>query len=209
MRLKKFFLKLRANFLAGLAVVAPVALTIYITRAIISLIDRKVIPLLPKHWAENITLPGVGLMVFVIFTIIIGYFTKNFIGRKILGLGERSVARMPVIRTVYNALKQISETIVSQSSNSFQKACLIEYPRKGVWAVAFVSTATRGEIHHKIGQGKLLSVFLPTTPNPTSGFLMFVPEEDVIYLDMSVEEAAKLVISAGLVVPPYVGEKVP
>jgi uncharacterized membrane protein len=207
MRLKNFFARQRASFLAGLAVLAPIALTIYLVKAIIQLIDRQVIPLLPDWLSSNINFPGIGLITFIIFTIMTGYFAKNFIGRKLLGFGERSVARMPVIRSVYNALKQIAETIVSQSSNSFQKACLIEYPRKGVWAVAFISTPALGEIDDKLDEGRLLSVFLPTTPNPTSGFLMFIPEKDVIYLDMSIEEAAKLVVSAGLVIPPYAHKK--
>lgn len=199
--------KLRANFLTGLVVIAPIALTAYLIKTIISLIDRQVIPLLPDRLGDRITIPGFGLVIFVIFAIATGYFAKNFIGKRILGFGERSVARMPVIRTIYNALKQISQTIVSQSGTSFQKACLIEYPRKNVWAVAFVSTYAKGEIAQKASSEIMVSVFLPTTPNPTSGFLMFVPESDVIYLDMSIEEAAKLVVSAGLVVPPVARAK--
>jgi uncharacterized membrane protein len=115
---------------------------------------------------------------------------------------------MPVVRSLYNGIKQIIETVVTQSSGrSFRTACLVEYPRRGIWAVAFVSTETRGEILAKGGGGGMLSVFLPTTPNPTSGFLLFVPREDVVTLDMSVEDAAKLVISAGLVVPPTAEER--
>jgi len=109
---------------------------------------------------------------------------------------------MPVVRSIYNGIKQIAETVFNQSNNSFERACLVEYPRKGIWAVAFVSTKTKGEVTNKIGTEKsLYSIFLPTTPNPTSGFLLFLPEKDIIFLDMSVEDAAKLVISAGLVTP--------
>ena len=107
-----------------------------------------------------------------------------------------------MVRSIYNGLKQIVETIFNQSGTSFQQACLVEYPRQGLWAVAFVATDTRGEIPGKIGEPDLISVFLPTTPNPTSGFLLFVPRRDVSLLDMSLEEAAKLIISAGLVTPP-------
>jgi uncharacterized membrane protein len=114
---------------------------------------------------------------------------------------------MPIVRSIYNAIKQIAETILQGSGTSFQKACLVEYPRKGIWAIAFVSTDTKGEIPPKAGQPRMVSVFLPTTPNPTSGFLLFVPAEDVIELDMTVEEAAKLVISAGLVTPPTKEER--
>ena len=117
-------------------------------------------------------------------------------------MGESWVSRMPIIRTIYNALKQIAETILSQSETSFKQACLIQYPREGLWAIAFVSTKTTGELPGKASESDMTSVFLPTTPNPTSGFLLFVPTRDVVALDMTVEEAAKLVISAGLVVPP-------
>jgi len=121
--------------------------------------------------------------------------------------GESLVDRTPVVRSIYNAVKQIVETIFSQSQSSFQKACLIQYPRHGIWAVAFVSTETKGEVLNKIDDhNQMVSVFLPTTPNPTSGFLLFVPRADVVMLDMSVEDAAKLIISAGLVIPPTAEE---
>jgi uncharacterized membrane protein len=109
---------------------------------------------------------------------------------------------MPVVRSVYNGLKQIVETMLSKSGTSFKQACLIEYPRKGIWSIAFISTDARGEVPLKAGEPDLVSVFLPTTPNPTSGFLLFVPRRDVVVLDMTIEDAAKLVISAGLVSPP-------
>ena len=132
----------------------------------------------------------------------IGAFTANLVGRTLIAWGEKFLHRMPIIRTVYNAIKQIAETALNRSNSSFRNACLIEYPRKGLWAVAFVSTGTGGEVGRRIpADGEMLSIFLPTTPNPTSGFLLFVPKKDVIFLDMSVEEAAKLVISAGLVDP--------
>ena len=203
--------RLRNNFLTGIVVVAPFAITAYLTWFIISYVDERVLPqvlpLIPEAYRpENLlpfSVPGLGLVFVVLFIIAIGSLTKNFFGREILRIGERWVERMPVVRSIYNALKQIAETIFTQSQSSFEKACLVEYPRKGIWAVAFVSTATRGEVPAKAyGGGEMMSVFLPTTPNPTSGFLLFVPKKDVIFLDMSVEDAAKLVISAGLVVPP-------
>lgn len=205
-----FFQRLRNNFLTGIVVVAPFGITVYITWTIVDYIDStvlpRVVPLIPEQYRpENLLpfyLPGLGVIIFVIFLIFIGSFTKNFFGREILKIGERWVERMPVVRSLYNGLKQIAETIFTQSSNSFEKACLVEYPRKGIWAVAFVSTSAKGEIPQKAANGgEMMSVFLPTTPNPTSGFLLFVPKEDVVYLDMTVEEAAKLVISAGLVNP--------
>ena len=144
---------------------------------------------------------GVGVLVFLIFTVLVGWMAKGIIGKSLIRWAESLVQGLPVVRSVYKGLKQIAETVFAQSEASFDKACLVEYPRKGIWAIAFVSTETTGEIPVKADR-KMVSVFLPTTPNPTSGFLLFVPEEDVIELDMTVEEAAKLVISAGLVVPP-------
>jgi len=134
----------------------------------------------------------------------LGALTKGLFGRQLFRIGEGLVDRMPVVRSIYNALKQIVETIFAQGGkDSFEKVCMIEYPRKGIWAVAFVSTDTSGEVLTRSGEGAMMSVFLPTTPNPTSGFLLFLPATDVVVLDMSVEDAAKLVISAGLVTPPW------
>jgi uncharacterized membrane protein len=145
---------------------------------------------------------GLGVVVFLVFTILVGWIAKGVIGRSLIRWGESLVDRMPVVRSVYNGLKQIAETVFAQAETSFDKACLVEYPRKGIWAIAFISTTAKGEIEAAgPGDEDLMSVFLPTTPNPTSGFLLFVPKSDVIELDMSVEDAAKLVISAGLVYP--------
>jgi uncharacterized membrane protein len=127
---------------------------------------------------------------------------KGFIGRSFLRWAEGYVERLPVVRSIYNGLKQIAETVFAQTETSFDKACLVEYPRKGIWAIAFISTNAKGEINAKAPRDEqMVSVFLPTTPNPTSGFLLFLPKSDIIELDMSVEDAAKLVISAGLVYP--------
>jgi uncharacterized membrane protein len=203
--------RLRRDFLTGLAVVLPAFLTIYVVWAVIGFIDAKVVPLLPNRYnPENVfgrNIIGFGLVVFLVFTTAVGALAKGFFGSRIVLFGERVVERMPVVRSLYNALKQIVETMLSQSGTSFQQACLIEYPRKGIWAVAFVSTQTRGELPARAGEPDMLSVFLPTTPNPTSGFLLFVPRRDVVPLDMSIEEAAKLIISAGLVSPPEAGAK--
>ena len=131
--------------------------------------------------------------------------TANLVGRTALSWGESLLGRMPVVRNLYRGLKQIFETVLSNRAKSFQTVGLIEYPRKGLWAIVFVATGTRGEVGHRLDREgeRMLSVFLPTTPNPTSGFLLFVREADVTILDMTVEEAAKLVISAGLVSPDY------
>ena len=201
-----FTSKLRNNFLTGLAVIIPVFITTYLIWSTIGLVDGWVLPLIPEKYTIDkfigIDIKGIGVVIFLLFTVIIGSLTKGDFGRTILKSAESLVDRMPVVRSIYNGIKQIAETIFNQSNNSFEKACLVEYPRKGIWAVAFVSTKTKGEVNRKLGENKdLYSIFLPTTPNPTSGFLLFLPEKDIVFLDMSVEDAAKLVISAGLVTP--------
>ena len=205
-RKSKFTSNLRNNFLTGLAVIIPVFITTYLIWSTIGIVDGWVLPLIPEKYAIDkfigIDVKGIGVIIFLLFTVFIGSLTKGYFGRTILKSAESLVDRMPVVRSIYNGIKQIAETVFSQSNNSFERACLVEYPRKGIWAVAFVSTKTKGEVSEKIGENKeLFSIFLPTTPNPTSGFLLFLPEKDIIFLDMTVEDAAKLVISAGLVTP--------
>ena len=198
--------RLRNYFLTGLVVAAPVSITIYISWWFIALIDGWVKPFVPEIYNPDhylpFTVPGVGLLFAVAGLTILGALTANLFGRTVVAYGEMMLHRMPIVRNVYSALKQIFETVLSQSQSSFQQAGLIEYPRKGIWSIVFISTETKGEILDRAPiEGDMLSIFLPTTRNPTSGYLLFVPRKDVIILDMTVEEAAKLVISAGLVVP--------
>jgi uncharacterized membrane protein len=199
------FQRTRNNFLTGLILVAPVTLTGYLVWGAINFFDEKVIPLVPLIYNPETylkqSIPGFGVFLFLLFTTLIGAITKGFFGRQIVKIGELLVAKTPIVRTIYNAVKQIFETALKNSNDSFQNACLVQYPRKGIWAVAFISTPTKGEIADKIGQQDLISIFVPSTPNPTSGFILFVPRKEIIELEMSVEEAAKLVISAGLVLP--------
>lgn len=196
----------RASFLTGLVVIAPIGLTVWLIWTVIGWVDGFVLPFVPdKYHPENmlgIDLRGVGVIFFLLFTLFVGWVAKGLIGRSLILWAEGLVDRMPVVRSIYNGLKQIAETVLAQSETSFEKACLVEYPRAGIWAIAFVSTNAKGEVNRQIPREEpLISVFLPTTPNPTSGFLLFVPKSEVIMLDMSVEDAAKLVISAGLVYP--------
>jgi uncharacterized membrane protein len=210
-RRSTFWTRWRANFLTGLVLVAPVMLTVYLLWGVITFIDGKIVPWVPAMYNPstylNWDVPGFGVAVFLFFTAMVGSATKNLFGRQLIGLAEGWVE--PLVRSIYNALKQIIETVLSQSKTSFQLACLVEYPRRGLWAVAFVSIEAKGEVAERCGADDdvMMSVFLPTTPNPTSGFLLFVPKRDIIPLDMTVEEAAKLVISAGLVTPPTAEEK--
>lgn len=196
----------RANFLTGLVVIAPIGLTIWLIWAVIGWIDGFVLPFVPNRFKPEqyigINLRGVGVIFFLIFTIVVGWLAKGLIGRSFLRWAEGLVDRTPIVRSIYNGLKQIAETVFAQSETSFDKAVLIEYQRRGLWAIAFVATDAKGEIDARIpSPDDKVSVFLPTTPNPTSGFLLFVLRSDMIELDMSVEDAAKLVISAGLVYP--------
>ncbi|ALG90271.1 MULTISPECIES: DUF502 domain-containing protein [Actibacterium] len=197
---------LRASFLTGLVVIAPIGLTVWLVWTVIGWVDGFVLPFVPSQYHPQnfigIDIQGVGVIFFFLFTLIVGWIAKGLIGRSLLAWAEGLVDRMPVVRSVYNGLKQLAETVLAQSDSSFERACLVEYPREGMWAVAFVSTTTKGEVDRRIPRDEaLISVFVPTTPNPTSGFLLFVPSKNVIMLDMSVEDAAKLVISAGLVYP--------
>lgn len=203
-----FMTRLRNYFFTGLVVAAPIGLTIWIVRWFIDLVDTWFTPLIPSQYQPDnylpFDLPGVGLLIAFVLLTLLGALTANFFGRAVLTFGERIVSRMPVVRSIYGALKQIFETVVSQSAASFREVGLIEYPRKGIYCIVFITTQTKGEIVYKAGE-ELVSVFLPTTPNPTSGFLLFVPKQDVHVLDMTIEEGAKLIISAGLVEPPHRG----
>lgn len=200
------FAGLRASFLTGIVVIAPVGLTIWLFWSVVGWVDSFVLPLVPHQFRPEqyigINLRGVGVIFLLVFTIVVGWIAKGIIGRSLIQYAEGVVDRMPVVRSVYSGIKQISETVFAQTERSFEQACLIQYPRRGIWAIGFVSTTAKGEVADKAETGgRLMSVFVPTTPNPTSGFLLYFPEEDVIILDMTVEDAAKLVISAGLVYP--------
>ena len=204
--------RLRTYFLTGLVIAGPIGITLYLSWSLIQWIDGWVKPLLPVHYNPDTYLPfpvpGVGLIVSVCVLIMVGFFTANIAGRSLISFGERILGRMPLVRNLYSGLKQIFETVLSESGSSFKRAGIIEYPRRGLWAIVFVATDTKGEVVAKLDQDQdLISVFLPTTPNPTSGFLLFVPRNEVMLLDMSVEDAAKLVISAGLVTPNYPPDK--
>ena len=199
--------RLQRYFITGFIVTAPLAITAYLAWSFIRWVDRLVTPYIPRIYNPGTYLPfevpGLGLVAAVLVITLIGFLAANFVGRTIVGIGENILDRTPFIRTVYKAIKQIFETVFADSEQTFQRVALIEYPRPGLWALVFIATETRGEVDKRLRRidQETVSVFLPTTPNPTSGFLLFVPEEDLIELSMSIEDAAKLVISAGLVTP--------
>jgi len=198
--------RLRNNFLAGVVVIAPIGLTVWLIWTVIGWIDSWVLPFIPARFNPEVlvgvNIHGIGVVFFLVFTVLVGWIAKGIVGRSMLRFGETLVAQMPIVRSIYNAVKQIAETVFAQNETSFDRACLIEHPRRGVYAIAFISTTARGEVNRRIPHDEdILTVFMPTTPNPTSGFLLFIARSEVVELDMSVEDAAKLVISAGLVYP--------
>lgn len=201
--------RLRNYFLTGFVVCAPLAITVYLTWSFVGWVDSWVKPYIPARYNPDsylpFTVPGFGLIVGLFLITLIGFLTANIIGRTIVSFGERLLDGMPLVRSVYKALKQIFETVLSSKTEVFKKVGLIEYPRRGTWALVFISSEKESEVNDRLDphSGKTVAVFMPSTPNPTTGFLMYVPKGEIVELAMSVEEAAKLVISAGLVTPPY------
>ena len=206
--------RLRTSFLTGIVVIAPVALTIWLIWSVIGWFDGFVLPFVPDAYRPEkilntlfgydlkLNIRGVGVVVFLVFATLVGWLAKGLIGRSFIKYAENLVNRMPVVRSFYSGIKQIAETVFAQQERSFEKACMIEYPRKGIWAIGFISTTAKGEIAERILQWSHGVCFCSNDTNPTSGFLLFFPKADIIELDMSIEDAAKLVISAGLVYPP-------
>lgn len=210
---RTFLASIRGSFLTGLVVVLPVGLTIYVVWGVIGWIDGWILPLIPAKFQPEFLLHqwfgpeadfpvrGVGVLVFLFFTALIGSIARGLIGRSVIKQAERMVERMPVVRSVYSGLKQITETFFAQSERSFDKTCLVEFPSPGTWAVGFIATTAKGEIADKLpGADDMIAVFVALTPL-TSGILLYVPTKDVVMLDMKADEAVKLIVSAGLVYP--------
>jgi uncharacterized membrane protein len=210
---RSVFAALRASFLTGLVVVLPVGLTIYVVWGVIGYIDGWILPLIPyrfqpevlihQWFGPEVSFPvrGVGVLVFLVFTALVGALARGLIGRSLVRRAEGLVDRVPLVRSVYSGLKQITETFFAKSEKSFEHTCLVEFPRAGYWAVGMVATTPKGEIAAKLpGDEPRVAVFLGLTPM-TSGILLFVPTHEVILLDMKTDEAVKLIVSAGLVYP--------
>ena len=208
-----FLASLRASFLTGLVVVLPIGLTIYFVWAVIGWIDGWILPLIPATYQPdalvrryfgpeaNFPVRGVGVLVFLVFTALMGWLARGLIGRTLMRQAEGIVDRVPLVRSIYSGVKQVTETFFAKSEKSFERTCLVEFPRPGSWAVGMVSSAPRGEIATKLpGSDEMVAVFLGLTPL-TSGLLMYVPAREVIFLDMKADEAVKLIVSAGLVYP--------
>jgi len=200
------FAWLRGRFFAGMVIAAPLAATYFILQFLITFIDNRVKPLLPPllkpETYTNYAIPGFGVLVLVIALTILGAVTANLIGRSLLALTDRVLSRIPIVRNVYAAIKQLTEVLANNQQASFDRCVMVEYPKKDSWCIGFVSSNAKGEIGAKIGTQKI-GVFVPTTPNPTSGFLIYVDETEAIPLEMTVEEGAKMILTAGLVVPDF------
>jgi uncharacterized membrane protein len=198
--------RLRGYFLTGLIVSGPIAITIYVVSWFINLVDAWVKPLIPVTYLPESYLPfpvpGIGLILGIFGLMVIGALTANLFGRSLVSAGEMMLDRMPIVRSVYRLLKQIFQTVFSKSGTSFKRVGLIEFPRQGLYSIVFLAGDPPREIEEKIGGVEpLITVFMPNGPNPTTGFILFMPASEIIPLDLPVEDAAKLVVSAGLVAP--------
>lgn len=220
-RQRKIGARLRGYFIAGLLVTAPIGLTIWLTISFLGFIDSNVKHLVKpmlkpfanltglnesmpnSDWYEY-TIPGLGILLAFIFFILIGWFTTNILGRWVYNLAEYLVHKMPLVSKIYGAFKQILETILASHSQAFREVVMLEYPRRGVWSIGFITGPSQGEVQ-RLTEKETVNVFVPTTPNPTSGYLLFVPRDELRYLKMSVEEGVKLVVSAGIISPPEKG----
>lgn len=201
-----FGTRLRRYFLTGLVLAAPLAITASVTWWFINLVDGMVKPLVPaQFWPENhlpFPLPGFGLVIALIGLTVIGFFAANLVGRSLIGAGEAILNRMPVVRGLYKGVKQIFETIFSQSGTSFRKVGMVQFPQPGMWSIVFIAQEAAPEIAGKLPDGEeQIGVFLPCTPNPTTGFFFYLPRREVVELTISVEDGAKLIMSAGLIQP--------
>ena len=200
-----FWGRVRTYFLAGVLVTAPISITIYVTWAFLNFLDNKITPLIPAADNPNtylpFSMPGLGLIIAVVFFITVGFLARNYFGRLFVRMYEYVLERVPVINTLYGAIKQIFETVMASQSDAFKEVVMFEYPRKGIWVMGFVTGRTKGEVQ-SLTKNETVNVFLPTTPNPTSGFLLFIPRKDLTYMKMSVEEGIKMIVSGGIITPP-------
>lgn len=197
--------RVRRYLLTGLVVWIPLGVTLLVLRIFIGYVDRLV-TLLPQAWQPEqlvgFNIPGLGLILALAVLLLTGFVASNYLGRSLLALGAELLEHIPLVRSVYSAVKQISDTMFSNKGRSFSKVVLIRYPQQDTWSLAFQTSESLGEVNKKLPE-HMVSVFVPTTPNPTSGFLLMVPAHDMIELEMSVDDALKMIISLGVIVPPW------
>lgn len=189
--------------IAGLLVWIPLVATVWVLQLLINFLDRSLL-LVPPPWRPGnllgFEIPGLGIVLSLVLILLTGFFAANFIGKRVVRAGESLLARIPLVRTIYSSVKRLTETVLDENSTSFRKVLLIQWPRQGLWTLAFQTGNPVQAVEKQTGI-EMLTIFVPTTPNPTSGFIMFSPREDVIELDMAVEDAVRMVISLGAVTP--------
>lgn len=204
-RRHRFMRRVRGYFLTGVLVTAPIGFTLWLSWNVLVFVDDKVKLLVPDSYVTQYAIyykiPGFGLLALIVGLTLVGMLAAGLIGRTLIRIGEEIVGRMPVLRGIYAASKQVIETVIGQNATSFREVVLVEFPRKDCWTVGFVTGVAKGEIQ-RMTKSDVVNVFIPTTPNPTSGYLIFVPRGDVMTLSMSVEDGIKLVVSGGIVAPP-------
>ncbi len=205
--MKRLRTSLKNYFLTGLLVILPIFITVYVILFLMRIMDAilKFIPAkyLPETYL-HIHIPGLGLIFVIILVFAVGLLTRNIVGRRIVRLGENIVDRIPLVRILYAGVKQLLETIFLQKTDAFKRVGLVEYPRRGTYVIGFITGESKGEVQDKTNKN-MMNVFIPTTPNPTSGFYILIPDDELILLNMSVEDAFKLIISGGIVSPPKQG----
>ncbi|RBA25081.1 DUF502 domain-containing protein [Herminiimonas fonticola] len=196
---------MRKYFITGLLILVPLAITLWVLNLIVGTMDKSLL-LLPMSWRPEalfgFAIPGLGTILTLLIIFLTGLATRNFIGNRVVALWEAVLQRIPVFNTIYSSVKQVSDTLFSSSGNAFRKALLVEYPRKGSWTIAFMTGVPGGDVRNHL-VGDYVSVYVPTTPNPTSGFFLMVPRADTIELDMNVDEALKYIVSMGVVTPEF------
>ena len=194
---------MRKYFITGLLILVPLAITLWVLNLILGTMDQSLL-LLPVAWRPEtligFSIPGLGSILTLLIIFLTGVFTRNFIGRQVVSLWEGVLKRIPVVSSIYSSVKQVSDTLLSSSGNAFRTAVLVQYPRQGSWTIAFVTGVPGGDVRNHL-KGDYVSIYVPTTPNPTSGFFLMVPRAETIELDMNVDEALKYIVSMGVVAP--------
>lgn len=208
--MKRLVHRLRSDFLAGLLIVLPLAASVWLVWTVLSwaggFLDEPVRAFTERYagrWFRPLIIPGaklVSLLILLAGIAILGALARNWLGRRLVGFGERLIVRVPLVGKVYTAVRQIAEALLGRKASYFSKVVVLEYPRKGLYTIGLVSATAEGEVQERT-RGEVVNVFVPTTPNPTSGYLLLVPKEELTYLDMTVEEALKLIISGGILMP--------
>ncbi|MDX1900568.1 MAG: DUF502 domain-containing protein [Gammaproteobacteria bacterium] len=202
--------RFRRYFISGLLVWLPVVVTVFVIRFLVDLLDSTLM-LLPRNFRPDallgVHIPGIGVVLTVVVIVTTGLVVANILGKKLVELWDGLIGRIPLVRVVYNAVKQVSVTLFAPGGKSFRKVLLVEFPRAGMWSIAFQTGDSTPEVDRAVGENDMVSIFIPATPNPTSGFLMMMPRKDIIELDMTVDQALKYVISLGVIQPNGVQSK--